>query len=230
MLCKFHPFTPLLLGFCWLKEILLLKSYMSLKFYNFSNIYLSVVQTGWYLVFYVSFLFLLFYIYWLVCLFHPAVECVHWVFIFILVFFTSKRAIVFFFIMFTSFLRLLFLCWNYFLDILKTMFRSVFGSQKIDVKAQRFPLSPLPLNMYNLLNCQHHPSEWYISNQGWTYIRSYSPQVRSVHSMSFDKYMMRYSHHYYSIRNIFHCPKRPVLLPGKSHGWRSLVGCSPWGR
>ena len=22
----------------------------------------------------------------------------------------------------------------------------------------------------------------------------------------------------------------PVLLPGKSHGWRSLVGLSPWGR
>ena len=22
----------------------------------------------------------------------------------------------------------------------------------------------------------------------------------------------------------------PVLLPGQSHGWRSLVGCSPWGR
>ena len=22
----------------------------------------------------------------------------------------------------------------------------------------------------------------------------------------------------------------PVLLPGKSHGWRSLKGCSPWGR
>jgi len=21
----------------------------------------------------------------------------------------------------------------------------------------------------------------------------------------------------------------PVLLPGKSHGWRRLVGCSPWG-
>ena len=21
----------------------------------------------------------------------------------------------------------------------------------------------------------------------------------------------------------------PVLLPGKSHGWRSLVGCIPWG-
>ena len=22
----------------------------------------------------------------------------------------------------------------------------------------------------------------------------------------------------------------PLLLPGKYHGWRSLVGCSPWGR
>ena len=22
----------------------------------------------------------------------------------------------------------------------------------------------------------------------------------------------------------------PVLLPGKPHGWRRLVGCSPWGR
>ena len=22
----------------------------------------------------------------------------------------------------------------------------------------------------------------------------------------------------------------PVLLPGKSHGWKSLPGCSPWGR
>ena len=22
----------------------------------------------------------------------------------------------------------------------------------------------------------------------------------------------------------------PVFLPGKSHGWRSLMGCSPWGR
>ena len=22
----------------------------------------------------------------------------------------------------------------------------------------------------------------------------------------------------------------PVLLPGKSHGWSSVLGCSPWGR
>ena len=25
-------------------------------------------------------------------------------------------------------------------------------------------------------------------------------------------------------------PHTPVLLPGKSHGWRSLVGCTPWAR
>ena len=22
----------------------------------------------------------------------------------------------------------------------------------------------------------------------------------------------------------------PVFLPGESHGWKTLVGCSPWGR
>ena len=27
-----------------------------------------------------------------------------------------------------------------------------------------------------------------------------------------------------------HWHPTPVLLPGQSHGWRSLVGCSPWGR
>ena len=27
-----------------------------------------------------------------------------------------------------------------------------------------------------------------------------------------------------------HWHPTPVLLPGNSHGWRSLVGCSPWGR
>ena len=37
------------------------------------------------------------------------------------------------------------------------------------------------------------------------------------------------------MRNIYSFFRRrqwqptPVLLPGKSHGWRSLVGCSPWG-
>ena len=34
--------------------------------------------------------------------------------------------------------------------------------------------------------------------------------------------------HQYSILTRWH--PTPVLLPGKSHGQRSLVGCSPWGR
>ena len=43
-----------------------------------------------------------------------------------------------------------------------------------------------------------------------------------LHSMGLDKCIMT-------------CRRRqwhptPVLLSGKSHGWRSLVGCSPWGR
>ena len=37
-----------------------------------------------------------------------------------------------------------------------------------------------------------------------------------------------YSHSYISRRRQWH--STPVLLPGKSHGQRSLVGCSPWGR
>ena len=44
---------------------------------------------------------------------------------------------------------------------------------------------------------------------------------------------------YSSIVDLYHVSFRgrrrqwqatPVLLPRKSHGWRSLVGCSPWGR
>ena len=37
-----------------------------------------------------------------------------------------------------------------------------------------------------------------------------------------------YSSKYIPRRRQWH--PTPVLLPGKSHGWRSLVSCSPWGR
>ena len=30
-------------------------------------------------------------------------------------------------------------------------------------------------------------------------------------------------------RTVLSLGSKLVLLPGKSHGWRSLVGCSPWG-
>ena len=35
-------------------------------------------------------------------------------------------------------------------------------------------------------------------------------------------------YHFLCLRRQWH--PTPVLLPGKSHGQRSLVGCSPWGR
>ena len=36
--------------------------------------------------------------------------------------------------------------------------------------------------------------------------------------------------HHSSKASILQWHPTPVLLPGKSHGQRSLVGCSPWGR
>ena len=43
----------------------------------------------------------------------------------------------------------------------------------------------------------------------------------------------RITNFYISISSLLqwrrHWHPTPVLLPGKSHGWRSLVGCSPWG-
>ena len=56
-----------------------------------------------------------------------------------------------------------------------------------------------------------------------------TPQVRGVHegslsvvhSMGLVKCIMIHR------RRQWH--PTPVLLPGKSHGWRSLVSCSPWG-
>ena len=42
-------------------------------------------------------------------------------------------------------------------------------------------------------------------------------------------YICKYTHIYMYIRRRQRQPT-PALLPGKSHGWRSLVGCSPWGR
>ena len=50
--------------------------------------------------------------------------------------------------------------------------------------------------------------------------------------------MVWYSHHFKNFPEfmVIHTVKRrrqwqptPVLLPGQSHGQRSLVGCSPWG-
>ena len=48
--------------------------------------------------------------------------------------------------------------------------------------------------------------------------------------------LLSYKGHYrvlsstiYNSQDIGNGTPTPVLLPGKSHGWRSLVGYSPWG-
>ena len=45
-----------------------------------------------------------------------------------------------------------------------------------------------------------------------------------------DRMRRNYMIRYYRKKRTRQWQPTPVLLPGKSHGWRSLVGCSPWGR
>ena len=52
-------------------------------------------------------------------------------------------------------------------------------------------------------------------------------QFHSVQSLS-RVWLFPQRHFYLSRRMRWH--PTPVLLPGKFHGWRSLVGCSSWGR
>ena len=54
-----------------------------------------------------------------------------------------------------------------------------------------------------------------------------SSRVFSLFIYSFSKYLLTT---YYVPRWRRQWHPTPVLLPGKSLGWRSLVGCSPWGR
>ena len=54
---------------------------------------------------------------------------------------------------------------------------------------------------------------------------------RNLYRDIYDSFIHNYQnlqHLRYPWRRQWH--PTPVLLPGKSHGWRSLVGCSPWGR
>ena len=51
--------------------------------------------------------------------------------------------------------------------------------------------------------------------------------IMGLRSFSFYSYLVN-THFIQHQRRWWH--PTPGLLPGKSHGWRSLVGCSPWGR
>ena len=58
-----------------------------------------------------------------------------------------------------------------------------------------------PRSFIRLLEAEHEPDED-IQKNGWFYLSAWRWQWHPT----------------------------PVLLHGNSHGWRSLIGCSPWGR
>ena len=69
-----------------------------------------------------------------------------------------------------------------------------------------------------------------------TYIYSYTYTIY-IHTHIYEyTHIIIYTYtHYMYLRTPIHIGRRQwhptlVLLPGKSHGLRSLVGCSPWGR
>ena len=67
-------------------------------------------------------------------------------------------------------------------------------------------------------------TRWSVTKSDWLY--SLQPKMDKLYTVS--KNMMGHWLWFRSRRRWWH--PTPVLLPGKSHGWRSLVGCSPWGR
>ena len=52
--------------------------------------------------------------------------------------------------------------------------------------------------------------------------------ILNIYSLNIYIYTHTHTHTHIFWRRQWH--PTPVLLPGKSHGQRSLVGCSPWGR
>ena len=93
--------------------------------------------------------------------------------------------------------------------------------------------------------CGRHPNGFYVSvlcphNIGWHSPQSEKTQRRDPHQGfpggSEGKVSACNAGDLSSIPGSGRSPWRrkwqptPVLLPGKSHGWRTLVGCSPWGR
>ena len=87
-----------------------------------------------------------------------------------------------------------------------------------------FPFFPIYLPWSDGMGC-HGPVFWMLSfKPTWSH-SPLSPSSRgflvSLHFLPLEWY------HLHIWRRTWH--PTPVLLPGKSHGWRGLVGYSPWG-
>ena len=73
----------------------------------------------------------------------------------------------------------------------------------------------MPLNTHQLVKRKSKP--YFFSFSVPTFLLLFLFQQKMLNKMAFSVSWRRRWH------------PTPVLLPGKSHGWRSLVGCSPWG-
>ena len=78
-------------------------------------------------------------------------------------------------------------------------------------------------SIYLLPHFDIHPHMWVeqqlcvcLPSQGWRRLSAFLFQLSCCKRVLFLR----------SVRRQWQ--PTPVLLPGKSHGWRSLVGCSPW--
>ena len=79
-----------------------------------------------------------------------------------------------------------------------------------------------------LISCKNTFTE--ISSVMFDQSSEHSCLTKSVRAVNHYKYRFRIVANIYNPlqwRRQWH--PTPVLLPGKSHGWRGLVGCSPWG-
>ena len=89
---------------------------------------------------------------------------------------------------------------------------------------------------------QAPPSTGFSRQKYWSGVPFPSPRDTHLSSVPLDLGFRSFTCHLEYNLSIFKCGHTlyvigrrqwhptPVLLPGKSHGWRSLVGCSPWGR
>ena len=73
----------------------------------------------------------------------------------------------------------------------------------------------------SLMGCCHGVA------QSWTQLKRLSSRSFIVSGLTFRSFIHFEFIFVYGVRRQWH--PTPVLLPGKSHGRRSLVGCSPWG-
>ena len=96
---------------------------------------------------------------------------------------------------------------------------------------------------YRLILLCGYSVAWGYSESSWTRDQTHVPCIgrwilnhwttREIPFSWFLTHPFRFLENLFSMSNIQHWRRQwhptPVLLPGKSHGWRSLVACSPWG-